>query len=130
MPEASIEAPSSSDYSAGSHDGVAEETPAQQSTWNEDPKKINDMLRSLNPDSAEWVVWKDWADLLEEEEKEEQERVSAERKAAAATAQLVSSGPGSGEENHGMNGTELETPKCRRRWTILPIRGIDTTIET
>ncbi|KAL1633106.1 hypothetical protein SLS56_003177 [Neofusicoccum ribis] len=90
MPEASIEAPSSSDYSAGSHDSVAEETPAQQFTWNEDPKKINDMLRSLNPDSAEWVVWKDWADFLEEE----RERMPAERKAAAATAQLVSSGSG------------------------------------
>ncbi|GME31143.1 hypothetical protein GTA08_BOTSDO04267 [Neofusicoccum parvum] len=82
IPEAAAETPSSSACSAGSRNSVAEETPAQQFTWNEDPKKINDMLRSLNPDSAEWVVWKDWADFLEEE----RERVAAERKAAAATA--------------------------------------------
>ncbi|KAL1625462.1 hypothetical protein SLS56_007356 [Neofusicoccum ribis] len=82
IPEAASETPSSSVCSAGSRNSVAEETPAQQFTWNEDPKKINDMLRSLNPDSAEWVVWKDWADFLEEE----RERVAAERKAAAATA--------------------------------------------
>ncbi|KAF4541943.1 uncharacterized protein LTHEOB_8097 [Lasiodiplodia theobromae] len=36
-------------------------------TWNEDPEKIDAMLRSLNPYSPEWVIWKDWADFLAEE---------------------------------------------------------------
>ncbi|KAK7699846.1 hypothetical protein SLS57_012280 [Botryosphaeria dothidea] len=81
------ETPSSSVYSSGSRGSVAEDQNSTQVfTWNEDPKKIDDMLRSLNPDSPEWVVWKDWADFLAEE-KENQAREQRAAAAAAAAAQ-------------------------------------------
>ncbi|KAK7523562.1 hypothetical protein IWZ03DRAFT_428066 [Phyllosticta citriasiana] len=55
-------------------------------TFNEDPQKINLMLDRLNPDSAEWVVWKEWSEWLADGkpvDKAKMARWIAEEEAAA-----------------------------------------------